>query len=807
MPNNPVQVVLNTSDFIVRPEQNPGGSIKDFFAGRDTEFAAHKGRLLDELGQIHQQIKKQPDVGLEYAHVVLQSDAWAKSHRPVERVFPPDEVPLIGGGGLGELIIELTAENIPVVEKAIQKAEDIVIYGVNKKGEEVPKPTRYRSEVGAIQTVRSHQAIDRRAFSAEEAVLWLQDPRTGGLYIVETFADLREFDEEESRRSRARAALKRFLAELTQLDLPIEKLEPPPRWQASRLMFLRLRESSHLARPERVAQHQRLLEFLEQQPAVRRVLLPPLIEAGHVYHGALGEPVVLMAPNTSARYPVIGIIDTGVSPVSGLENWCAGRTDFVGSTNQDRRHGTFIAGLTVAASQLNAHALFSEYPCKFFDLALYPTETAAFQSFYPKGFLDFLQQLDVELGTAKAAGARIFNMSLSLERQVSDDSYGFFASIIDEIADTHDVLFVLPSGNLTSRLLRGEWPDDPNNALRMLAEYRHAGKDRILQPAESVRAVVAGAVNPPSCAVAPLRPATYTRRGPSAALGTKPDVAHVGGRGSPQHELISIDTSGRSIDGCGTSYSAPLVAKILANLNAQIEGNADRETLIALLAHHAITPQDLTKKELQRVARDFVGFGVPSTSSQMLETDDHSITLVFRGALEANQELVFPFAWPTSLVNSKGQCRGRVRLTLAYRSPVDRRFDAEFVRFNLDAHLRQEKLDTETGELSWVGRLRSETDRRYERELIEHGQKWWPVKQYERVLARVGASSQWRLVVEGLARTGARFPKGGVAFSVLLTIQDTKASGDVFREMRQALLAAGTRIGDVRTATRIGARV
>jgi Subtilase family len=805
MTGNPVQVVLNTGNFITRPERTPGGSIKDFYCDRDAEFAVHKQQLLGQLGHIRQRIQTTADLGIDYVHVVLQNDAWAKTKRPLERVLPPAKVPLIGGGQLGELLVEITAENLPLVEQAIEKAELTVPIRKNSKDEEVPRPSRNRSEVGAIRAIRSHEASDRRYFSAEDAVRWLADPRTGGIYFVETFVDASDLDVNKPERTRARIALRRFLNELPTNGVPIEIVEPPPRWRGRRFLFLRVQENQVDA--QSVARHQQLLEYLDRQPAVRRVLLPPLVETGHTAHGDSKEVATIPPPVEAGTYPVIGIVDTGVSEIDALEKWCAGRTPFVGSANQNRSHGTFIAGLAAAAANLNSHELFTENPCRFYDLALFPTDPVAFQSFYPKGFLDFLEQLAVELSAATAAGARVINMSLALERQVSDDSYGVFAMFIDEIADTQDVLVVLPSGNLTPPLWRSEWPDHPKDALRMLAEYRHSGRDRILQPAESVRSVVAGAVNPPSCATAALRPTVYSRRGPSAALGTKPDVAHVGGQGAAEHHLFSLDVNGHKVDGCGTSYSAPLVAKILANLNTRIEGHVERETLIALLTHHANLPKDLRTKDLVRVAKDFVGFGVPLNSDQMLETPNHSITLLFNGELEPDRELVFPFSWPTSLVNAGGDCRGRVRLTLVYRPPIDARFDAEFVRVNLDAHLRQEHVDPKTGEVSWEGRLRSETDKRYERELIEHGQKWWPVKQYERALKRVGASSQWRLVIEGLARAGTSFPAEGVQFAALLTIQDEQETADVFREMRQGLLAAGAQIADVRTANRVGTRI
>ena len=52
MSNSPVQVILNTNDFIESWERNPGGSNKDFFENNDVEFIAHKQSIQEQLSQI-----------------------------------------------------------------------------------------------------------------------------------------------------------------------------------------------------------------------------------------------------------------------------------------------------------------------------------------------------------------------------------------------------------------------------------------------------------------------------------------------------------------------------------------------------------------------------------------------------------------------------------------------------------------------------------------------------------------------------------------------------------------------------------
>lgn len=802
MPNNPLQVVLNANDYQHIPERTGGGPIKDFFQGHDDEFVAHQKRLLTDLDQIGRAMGRGDSPVVTYMHVTLNEEAWAKTKRPTTKVMPPSKVPLIGGTNLGDMIVELTPENLEAIRGSISEAEKDVPMVPDKKTNELkPKPSRARGEVGAIRALRAHHAADRRTFSAQEAIAWFADPRTGGMYLVETFIDPRPKDSNEIRRLRQRAieAFANLKQGLAQLALPLKVEDTLERWQSIRLLLLRLDSNKE-------ADHETLLRYLDEHPIVRRVALPPVLTVEHAAPGPAGEIAQLVVPQVAGAYPVLGIIDTGVATIPALEPWCVGRTDLVPGAIQDRSHGTFIAGLSAAAQALNPHPVFDEVPCKFFDLGLHPTQSDVYDDVYPRGFIDFLDQLDAELPAAIAAGARIFNMSLSIERQVSDAGYSDYATILDEIADKHDVIFVLPAGNLEAAICRPTWPNEPADVAQMLAGYRHAGQDRLFQPAESVRAISVGAVDPPD-ADGHMRPTVYTRRGPSTALGLKPDVAHVGGQGGRMPNLFSVSVGGQRTSGSGTSYAAPIAAKTLAALNHLIEGDLQRETLIGLLIHHATLPSPLGHAKVSKFAADFVGHGLPAHALDMLVTGDHSITLAFIGNLQPSHELAFPFTWPASLVSAKGACRGRARLTLAYRAPTHRQFGAEYVRVNMEAYLRQEHIDTTTGEVSWKGRLKSE-GKIYERHLIEHGHKWWPIKRYDQTLPKgQGNSSQWRLVVDSLCRTDVEYPTAGIPFAAILSLDDPREEASVFDELRQTLRNSGAKIADIRTAQRVVPRV
>ena len=395
------------------------------------------------------------------------------------------------------------------------------------------------------------------------------------------------------------------------------------------------------------------------------------------------------------------------------------------------------------------------------DVAVLPdtSKPNAFQAYYPDGISQFFDEIEYAVADAKNRhSVRIFNMSLNILYPATPDQYGIHAARLDQIAEANDAIFFVSAGNVRPQDIRPEWPANETQALVNLASSR---SDSLLMPAESVRNISVAAVNPPGLSGSiDYAPARYSCRGPGLRAGVKPDLAHVGGTGSPQnptgHGLYSFRPDGSVGDDCGTSYATPIVAKTAAALEHSIEGPVSRETLMGLLLHHAQVPELLQSKTLRGVARDLVGFGIPQAAKVILEGGDHQITLVFSSRLRKDQEIVFRFAWPPSLVGDDGKCRGSARLTLVSTPPLDTRFGSEFVRVNLDAALQQEDFDKD-GNTHWKGRLDpiylpEKSDRPgIEAERIEHGLKWSPVKAYAKTIPRgAGKSSNWRLFVSYL---------------------------------------------------------
>lgn len=798
MANNPVQVVLNIDQYMKQPEGGGGGGATDFFEGRDAEFVRHRTKLLREFQAVREGLPAKALVG--FVKVKLQAAALAKSHRPMHAIFKESSFPLVGTGGLGELYFEVTPEALPKVEDVIKKAEDRVTKR-NRKDELVPSTAR--SEVGAIKSVTLPGAEDKRRFTVDDAITYFYERPAGRYLAVELFIHEGAFADELEERPGARKALSDFRRKLDKLASGIKVWRSGEEWKSVHLTVLQF-PAQLPSRKELSLTLETIVDFLDASPLVRRYSLGPvLMQTATGERVPHSKTVNFPVPLEGEDYPIVGIVDGGVSGIGPVAKWSAGSIKYMRQANSERDHGSFIAGLLVNGHNFNPGQPGESGPCKFFDYDLYCEDETKFKANFAGGFVDMMRQLDAQLAS-KPESMRIINLSLNPEVLADVNGYSYMAAILDEIADKHDVIFVVSAGNLRDTLLRDRWPADATPALQQIASYPHFGADRVFVPGETARNITVGAFE--LFDEGRTRPALYTRRGPATSAGIKPDFAHVGGCEATRRPLVSADTAGGSRIWQGTSFATPMVAKSLAHLNHRIAGPKPRELLMALMYHFAQMPASLDDKLLKDVSKDFAGFGLPSNVDSMLMSDDHAITLVFTDTLKRGLELSFDFSWPQALFDQVSEKRrGDVALTIAYSPPLDWQHQAEFARVNLDAYLRQETIDRE-GEIHYKGRLKSEHSGSLEKNLIEHGAKWWPVKHYRKRFKRLGGTANWRLVVDSLTRAGALYPVEGVKFAVVLTISDPEGKAPVFASMRQGLLSTGIQLRDVRTATQVRAR-
>lgn len=831
MAKSPIQIVLNSNDFIASWDRSGGGEHKDFYAGKDSDFVAHQSKLSTQLNslRVNQTNNKYSDVA--YAKVILKQSAIAKSHRPTGAIFNKNIAPVVGAGDLGEIFVELAPGTVNQLTQKINQAETVTKYKEKEVGgkiQSIPNPSNLRSEVGAIEDIKAHTASDKRKFSVDEGLKWLANPQTGGAYIIELFEAPPAPQNFDNLMPYKRKLFNSFTDGLLNFGAGLVatkiidsakntpmfgvRLEDSPE-KATILLTPTQSASKRIDSPKALNldknKHAALLKFLDDHPLVRKVALPPIISrsAGVVNEKLVGVNHTIAKVNAKKTYPKIGIVDGGVSDI--FKDWIEERWGLLSPADRVEDHGTFIAGIAIEGKSLNGNAICKEVDgCKIIDLDILPKD--GFWDDYYREPLQFFRELESAVKTLKAkTGVRIFNFSLNIEEHVSTDGYSLPAKLLDEIAEENDIIFVISAGNTHPNDFRKEWPDDSVAALQILASSRN---DTIKRPAESYRNLSVSALNPPDMdGVIPYALSNYSCRGPGMRIGLKPDLAHIGGSGTTDkrgHGLLSLNTASKIVDGCGTSYATPNVSKTLACLDHAIEGNVSRESLIALAVHHAVVPELFLDKNLKDVAKDLIGFGMPSSSEEILEGKESSITLVFANRIYPGKRMSFSFSWPASLVN-ENKCFGHARLTIVSTPPFDYKYGAEFVRINIDGHLRQQQKDGKyKGMLKPLYLPEGSAGELYEKNQISQSFKWSPVKVFEKSFPKgVGKTTEWKLEVEYLARDGENVPTEGVPFTALLTISDPGGNKPVFNQMRQMLQAQGVQILDIKTAARVVARV
>ena len=846
-PLRPVQVFMNTDAFIgFPPQRGGGGSQRDFFVGDDEGFVRHKQIMKESVAGVSDAIRRRRE-RVNFVHVQMREDALAKSHRPVDRLFTPQGgFGLVAGGRAGELVFQCTPQGLDGLLLTIDTAEDHPRIAQNKQtGEQELRVSEYRSELGAIESLRLHGREDRIRFSSEEAVRAVAQKNAIGSYIVELFQqdystaspeDLASAIQQLERsfdRIGGGLLVKPFLpARLrrpgarSSMALSVRLLSDPSRRLISLPGILQPQLLTHEGPTRDIftdastdldgARHANFLDVIADQSLVRAGQLPLIISE------APAEPIILVdapsmpIPSKGNDYPVVGVIDGGVSDCAILTPWRVGSGGLIPAADRNERHGTFIAGLVAGGAALNPGLATCLEPIgvKYFDLDIMPRRELRSQ-YYADADL-FFDQLDESVAAARRDHqVRIFNFSFAMG-DPRPGAYSLYAEYFDEIALKHNVIFVIPSGNLPVGQERPTWSRNGQEVVQMLAGQ--SGVQTITPPAEQFFGLTVGALNPPQVTGhAALLPTTYTRRGPGTGGARKPDLSHVGGVsvGSAANNrtgLASVMPNGKMSESCGTSYAAPLVAATLATLDHRLERQAGRELLTSLVVHRAERAAELLKPGVRHVAHEFVGFGLPPQADAILADDNHGITLVFSESLPNRKVLDFPFAWPAVLTDSDGGCRGRVELTLAYTPPVDRNFEEEALRIELEARLRQEAVDPDTGEYEWADQLDHDCSgvpqgmQKREKYLLRMGLKWSPIKKYRANMRGKGKSANWRLVIESVARAGANYPDIGIPFAAILTISDPKRETPVYDQMRNHLLSRGLALADIQVAHRIRPR-
>ena len=463
MPNNPVQIILNHSDFLRAPDPAQGGGGKDFFPDADAAFDAHKRSLMAAVDQIVAHIQASSYGPAAYLRVRMRHEALAKSYRPVRYLFQPDQFPCVGAESVGTVFFRAPLIYLDGLRRRIEAAEYTVATNISRNtGKPYKAPTPARSEVGAIESIEIAPPSSKRSFSTAAAMQMFEDPRTVSGYHIELFETPVEsvIADDPLGRFALRNSLQElllglgagartfFASEIGRTPvLEFQLTSSSSNALVDNRLGLAGRDvtSTAIAAPvdQNADRHEAALNKLADHPLVRSIQPPVQLqladEEGQASEvgslDATGLPVVLPQPSQEATYPIVGVIDSGVADV--LSPWIKGRFDYLAPSEYDPGHGTGVAGLITAGQTTNSPSVAPEpNGCQIYDAPLYPV--GPFMDQYANGFTDFLEELEQAVAEAREEhGVRVFNLSINAISDVERYRYSIYAARLDQIADTY----------------------------------------------------------------------------------------------------------------------------------------------------------------------------------------------------------------------------------------------------------------------------------------------------------------------------------------------------------------------------------
>lgn len=423
---------------------------------------------------------------------------------------------------------------------------------------------------------------------------------------------------------------------------------------------------------------------------------------------------------------------------------------------------------------------------KFIDVVAIPNSDTNFGPTDTVGEEELMEIIEDAMNKYSAR-VKVWNISLGIESLICQGAMSDLGIFLDYIQDKYKVQIFVSSGNLNQNPLR-TWP--PQNTMGEC--------DRIISPADSVRAITVGSLalfDSENSIVKGNEPSPFSRRGPGANYIVKPDVVDYGGNIDTTFSIAGLGmkglgVNGEVIEGIGTSYSNPrVVQKFTSVYDEMVE--KDLMLAKAMIIHSA----RLTSRELLEQSQDnikYYGFGMPSVNTKdILQCSEDEITLVFRQKISQGTHLeLFDFPYPNSLIRD-GKCFGEIGMTLAYNPVLDQRYGREYCRTNIDVSFGTYKYAPD-GKIKFAGcvPLENSWDEKFEKSRVENGFKWSPIKSYYRKISNKGIQSGdgWKIRIDMNPRNGLIVPSQ--EFVLIVTIKDP-GGNDIYSEVVNGLRTRG----------------
>lgn len=290
----------------------------------------------------------------------------------------------------------------------------------------------------------------------------------------------------------------------------------------------------------------------------------------------------------------------------------------------------------------------------------------------------------------KALGVRIFTLCVcfrdrewneSMRKKIKKTSW--LARTIDNLSHEEDILFIIPTGNITISHLNHAM----SGKIESFPGYYINDEFTILDPAQATYALTVGSITGSAIVTTggtsqsisqSKYPSAFTRRGPGILGEVKPEVVEVGGglifdssfsRVKPDPGL-NVYVAKNSLSPAlrhnfGTSFAAPRVAHKIAKIYSQLEESGISNPSMNLLKAFALSATDPLQmdedslKELTEsdIRNEFLlGYGLIN-NHQATYCDKQQVLLYQEGSLPMDKILLVPLPIPAELAQVKGRKR------------------------------------------------------------------------------------------------------------------------------------------------------
>lgn len=209
------------------------------------------------------------------------------------------------------------------------------------------------------------------------------------------------------------------------------------------------------------------------------------------------------------------------------------------------------------------------------------------------------------------------NLSLGPDLPIDDDDVHPWTSVIDSYLASGNTFMTVAVGNNGER-----------DSLAKLS--------RVQVPSDCINAIAVGACDRTGES---WKKSSYSAIGPGRSPGRiKPDLVAFGGSPYEYFHVPHDNLRGQITPQCGTSFAAPNLLRLAAGIRAVMGENISILAIKALLVHTA---------NQNGQSRDEVGWGkVPDHLSEIIESRDGTVKILYQGELTAGKYLNVPLPLP-----------------------------------------------------------------------------------------------------------------------------------------------------------------